>query len=156
MTISNEQAEWFRSTFDQLTDNLEKAVHGKRHVVRLALTCLLSEGHILLEDFPGTGKTMLARALANTVQGSHARVQFTSSMDDLAQCQLVVEAVPEHLDLKKEVFGKLDAIVRPDAILSPQPSSLAATAIAPATSTTNPLLRRALFNHDPVPRVSRA
>ncbi len=80
MTISHEQAAWFQQTFDQLSTNIEKAVLGKRHVVRLALTCLLSEGHLLLEDVPGTGKTMLARALANTVQGSHARIQFTPDL----------------------------------------------------------------------------
>ena len=80
MTISPEQAAWFRQTFDHLTDNIERAVLGKRHVVRLTLTCLLSEGHLLLEDFPGTGKTMLARVLANTVQGSHARIQFTPDL----------------------------------------------------------------------------
>jgi MoxR-like ATPase len=80
VTISEQQAEWFAKTFDELTLNMEQAVLGKRHVVRLALTCLLSEGHMLLEDFPGTGKTMLARSLANTVQGSHARIQFTPDL----------------------------------------------------------------------------
>jgi MoxR-like ATPase len=80
VTISEQQAEWFATTFDELTHNMEQAVLGKRHVIRLALTCLLSEGHLLLEDYPGTGKTMLARALANTVQGSHARIQFTPDL----------------------------------------------------------------------------
>ncbi len=80
MTISAEQAAWFASTFDQLTTNVEVAVRGKDRAVRLALTCLLSEGHLLLEDNPGTGKTQLARALANTVQGSHSRIQFTPDL----------------------------------------------------------------------------
>ena len=80
MTISTEQAAWFATTFDQLVANVEVAVRGKDRPVRLALTCLLSEGHLLLEDNPGTGKTQLARALANTVQGSHSRIQFTPDL----------------------------------------------------------------------------
>ena len=51
-----------------------------RTSIRLALTCLLSEGHLLLEDFPGTGKTSLAKAIANSVQGTHSRIQFTPDL----------------------------------------------------------------------------
>ncbi|OIJ24628.1 AAA family ATPase [Nocardioides luteus] len=80
MTVTHEQARWFHETFEKLCDNVEKAVLGKRNVIRLVLTALLSEGHLLLEDYPGTGKTQLARALANTVQGSHARIQFTPDL----------------------------------------------------------------------------
>jgi len=78
--ITQEQVTWFAHTFDQLVGNIEKAVLGKQHVTRLALTCLLSEGHMLLEDFPGTGKTQLARALSATVQGTHSRIQFTPDL----------------------------------------------------------------------------
>ena len=56
MSITPDQARWFAETFDKMADNIEKAVLGKRHVVKLALTCMLSEGHLLLEDFPGTGQ----------------------------------------------------------------------------------------------------
>ena len=80
MTIPVEQTQWFAQTFDQLVANVSQAVLGKDHVVRLALTCMLSEGHLLLEDFPGTGKTMLAKALANTVKGSNSRIQFTPDL----------------------------------------------------------------------------
>ena len=79
-TATQPQVDWFRQTFDRLVENIDRAILGKDHVTRLALTCLLSEGHLLLEDFPGTGKTQLARALAASVQGSNSRIQFTPDL----------------------------------------------------------------------------
>lgn len=78
--MTPEQAAWFAETFDKLVANVEQAIVGKDRAVRLALTCLLSEGHLLLEDVPGTGKTMLAKSIANTVQGTHHRIQFTPDL----------------------------------------------------------------------------
>ena len=80
MSITQEQARTFARTFDQLVGNVELAIRGKTEVIRLALTCLLSEGHLLLEDNPGTGKTVLAKAIANTVAGTHSRIQFTPDL----------------------------------------------------------------------------
>ncbi len=80
MSMTPEQAQWFAQTFTQLVNNVDIAIRGKERVVRLALTCLLSEGHLLLEDNPGTGKTQLAKAIANTVKGSHNRIQFTPDL----------------------------------------------------------------------------
>ncbi|MCL2736388.1 MAG: AAA family ATPase [Propionibacteriaceae bacterium] len=80
MSISKEQATWFATTFDQLVSNVELAIRGKTEMIRLALTCLLCEGHLLIEDNPGTGKTVLAKSLANTVQGTHSRIQFTPDL----------------------------------------------------------------------------
>ena len=78
--ISTDQTQWFAQTFARLEENVSRAVLGKSHVVRLALTCLLSDGHLLLEDNPGTGKTMLARAISATVQGTNSRIQFTPDL----------------------------------------------------------------------------
>ncbi|WP_194397463.1 AAA family ATPase [Microbacterium atlanticum] len=80
MTITQEQADWFAQTFGQIADNVERAVLGKRHVVELVLTAMLSDGHVLLEDVPGTGKTSLARAMAQSVQGTNTRIQFTPDL----------------------------------------------------------------------------
>jgi MoxR-like ATPase len=80
MTISPEQAQWYEETFTLIADNVELAILGKRHVVELVLATALAGGHVLLEDVPGTGKTALARTIAQTVKGTSARIQFTPDL----------------------------------------------------------------------------
>ncbi len=79
-----------------------------------------------------------------------SRVQFTSNLNDLKDCQLVVEAVPEHLELKKDIFAKLDQIVDEDAILATNTSSLPVTEIAVATSNPKRVVGMHFFNPAPV------
>ena len=59
---------------------VESVIEGKAEAVRLALTVLLAEGHVLIEDVPGVGKTMLAKALARSTDCSVRRVQFTPDL----------------------------------------------------------------------------
>jgi len=80
VSMTPEQATWFAATFDKLVANVETVLLGKTFVVRLSFTALLSDGHLLLEDYPGTGKTSLARAMAQSVAGSSNRVQFTPDL----------------------------------------------------------------------------
>jgi MoxR-like ATPase len=80
MTVTQEQATWFADAFQKLIANVDKAIMGKDHVIRLVLTALVSDGHVLLEDFPGTGKTVLAKSLANTLDGTTSRIQFTPDL----------------------------------------------------------------------------
>jgi MoxR-like ATPase len=70
----------FAQCFHALGDNIERVVKGKRETVELALVCLFSEGHLLIEDVPGTGKTTLARCLASSLEANFARVQFTPDL----------------------------------------------------------------------------
>src|SRR5207249_4702690 len=60
--------------FASVVDNVERAIQSKSEVIQLALMCLLSEGHLLIEDVPGVGKTSLAKAMAASVQCSFGRV----------------------------------------------------------------------------------
>lgn len=80
MTATPEQAAQFAQTFGMLVSNVERVLLGKAHIVELAFTTMISEGHLLLEDFPGTGKTSLARAMSQTVGGTSSRIQFTPDL----------------------------------------------------------------------------
>ncbi len=65
---------------ERVTSNVEKVIIGKRHEVQLTLIALLCEGHLLIEDVPGVGKTMLARSIARSIGCTFRRIQFTPDM----------------------------------------------------------------------------
>jgi MoxR-like ATPase len=70
----------FASLFEAITANVARVVQGKRDAIDLAVTCLLAEGHLLIEDVPGVGKTSLAKALAASIDCTWKRVQFTPDL----------------------------------------------------------------------------
>ena len=70
----------FAQVAAQLADRIGSVVLGKPDVVRLALTAMFAQGHVLLEDVPGVGKTTLARALAASIRGQWRRIQFTPDL----------------------------------------------------------------------------
>ena len=98
-----------------------------------------------------TGRAVARGKLtADDAAGVHARIRYATSLDALAGCGLVVEAVPEHLGLKREIFAALDRIVGPDAILATNTSSLSVTEIAVATTNPRRVVGLHLFNPAPV------
>src|SRR5256712_1532216 len=77
-----EAGDWerFASAFGAIADNIERVIQGKHQGVRLALVCLVAEGHLLIEDVPGVGKTMLAKSIARSIDCSFRRIQFTPDL----------------------------------------------------------------------------
>ncbi|GIG26960.1 AAA family ATPase [Cellulomonas denverensis] len=78
--MTPDESTWFAQAFAALTRNVSRAVLGADAPVRLVLTAMIAEGHVLLEDAPGTGKTSLAKAIAASVRGDHQRIQFTPDL----------------------------------------------------------------------------
>jgi MoxR-like ATPase len=78
--ISVPSADDLASMLNRLTENIGSVVLGKPEVIQLAVVALLAEGHVLIEDVPGVGKTLLARALAASVDCSFKRLQFTPDL----------------------------------------------------------------------------
>jgi MoxR-like ATPase len=74
--------DWERlaSSFAGIADNVMRVIQGKEREVRLAVACLIAEGHLLIEDVPGVGKTMLAKSIARSIDCSFRRIQFTPDL----------------------------------------------------------------------------
>ena len=70
----------FQQSFERIAVNIERAIQGKGEVIRLSLVALLAEGHLLIEDIPGVGKTMLAKSLAKSIDCTWRRIQFTPDL----------------------------------------------------------------------------
>ena len=78
--LSQADVDLIRTTAERLQANIQRVIVGNDDVVRLALVALLTEGHILLEDVPGTGKTTLARSIACSLGCTFRRIQFTPDL----------------------------------------------------------------------------
>ena len=70
----------FGQRFEDIVSNVETVIQGKRHAVELMVLAMVSEGHVLIEDVPGVGKTQLAKSLARSIHGEFHRIQFTPDL----------------------------------------------------------------------------
>lgn len=78
--LTEQHTTGFAQRFERVLDNVCRHIRGKNDQVALALVCVLAEGHLLVEDVPGTGKTSLAKALARSMAGEWSRIQFTPDL----------------------------------------------------------------------------
>ncbi len=104
-----EQVAAASALMQSLTANIASAVHGKPDQIELAVMCLAAEGHLLVEDVPGVGKTLLAKALARSVSGATSRVQFTPDLlpADLTGVTVVNQSTNEFIFRPGPVFANI-------------------------------------------------
>ena len=71
---------WYAERFRTIVDNIEAVIQGKRPVIEMVVSAMLAEGHVLIEDVPGVGKTFLAKSLARSIDCKFQRIQFTPDL----------------------------------------------------------------------------
>ncbi len=80
VNVDAQQTADFAERYRAVHDNVTQMIRGKDAVVDLALTAMLAEGHVLIDDVPGTGKTSMAKAIARSIAGEYRRIQFTPDL----------------------------------------------------------------------------
>jgi len=78
--VSQADIEWFAARFDDIASNVERVIQGKRSVISQVLACLVAEGHVIIEDVPGVGKTLIAKSIARSIECDFSRIQFTPDL----------------------------------------------------------------------------
>ncbi len=78
--MGNAPTDLHRPLIEKIVNNVEKVIIGKREAIELSLTALLANGHVLLEDVPGVGKTLLVKTIAKSVSAKFSRIQFTPDL----------------------------------------------------------------------------
>ena len=78
--VGQDDLAWFSEQFQTVSDIIERVIQGKRDVIELIVMALLSEGHVLVEDVPGVGKTLLAKSLSRSIHCEFQRIQFTPDL----------------------------------------------------------------------------
>jgi MoxR-like ATPase len=93
----------------KLEENIGKVFKGKPEVIRNVVICLFADGHLLLEDAPGVGKSMLAQSLAKSIQGSYKRIQFTPDMlpSDITGMNIYDESNKDFKFMPGPIFGNI-------------------------------------------------
>jgi MoxR-like ATPase len=78
--VDESELAWFSERFQTVASNIERVIQGKRGAIDLVVGALVSEGHLLIEDVPGVGKTLLAKSLARSIDCGFQRIQFTPDL----------------------------------------------------------------------------
>ena len=118
MELMNRYRKAVDELFEKVRANIKKVIIGKDTEIKLILSAILSGGHVLMEDVPGTGKTVLAKSLSKSIESDFSRIQFEKDMKSFSEGQkkkvVIAKSLCEkaHLHIWDEPMNYIDVISR--------------------------------------------